>query len=97
MWHGTTSRANRAAYLKYLKSTGLKAFRKSKGNLGAYILVRDSEELTEYLIVSLWDSMRAVKGFAGSDADKAVFFPKDTEYLLRLEPAVKHYDVAAKL
>ncbi|MDE1858164.1 MAG: hypothetical protein KGI26_03745 [Thaumarchaeota archaeon] len=97
VWHGTTSKENRAAYLMYLKKTGLKEFAKSRGNLGAFILVRDSAELTEYIVVSLWESMAAIKGFAGDDAKKTVYFPQDEKFLLRLEPNVKHFKVAAKL
>jgi heme-degrading monooxygenase HmoA len=97
VWHGTTSRENRPAYLKYLKTTGMPAFKKSRGNLGVYLLVRDSQELTEYLIVSLWDSIKAVRGFAGSESEKAVYFPKDSEFLLGLEPDVKHFEVVAKI
>ena len=97
VWHGTTSKENRAAYLKYLRVNGIRAFKKAKGNLGAYILVRDSQELTEYLIVTLWDSMKAVEGFAGSDSNRAVYLPKDSEFLLGMEPGVKHYEVAAKI
>ncbi len=96
VWHGTTSKENRAAYLKYLKTNSIKAFKKSKGNLGAFILVRDSQELTEYLVVSRWKSMSAIEGFAGADSSRAVYFPKDSEFLLGLEPGVKHYEVAAK-
>jgi heme-degrading monooxygenase HmoA len=97
VWHGATSKANKAAYLGYLKNTGMKEFSLSKGNVGAYLLVRDSQELTEYLIISLWESMRAIKRFAGDDAIKSVYSPKDYEFLLKLEPTVKHYEVAAKL
>ena len=97
VWHGTTSKENRAAYLRYLKITGMKEFKRSKGSVGAFILVRDSAELTEYLVVSLWESMRAIKAFAGKDASRPVYYPKDSEFLLGLEPAVKHYEVAAKL
>jgi heme-degrading monooxygenase HmoA len=97
VWHGTTSKENRAAYVKYLKTTGIRAFKKSKGNIGVFVLVRDSQELTEYLIVSLWDSMKAIEGFAGTDSSRAVYYPKDSEFLLGLEPEVKHFEVAAKI
>jgi hypothetical protein len=38
----------------------------------------------------------SVRRFAGPDADKAVYYPEDKEYLLELEPAVAHYDVVAQ-
>lgn len=97
VWHGTTSKENRPAYVKYLKTTGIRAFKKSKGNVGVFFMVRDSHELTEYLIVSLWDSMKAIEGFAGTDSSKAVYYPKDSEFLLGLEPEVKHFEVVAKI
>ncbi|MDE1853720.1 MAG: hypothetical protein KGI38_08240 [Thaumarchaeota archaeon] len=97
VWHGTTSKANRSAYLRYLKTTGLKLFSDSKGNVGAFILVRDSQELTEYIVVSLWESMSAIKRFAGDEADRTVYAPRDSQFLVDLEPTVKHYEVAAKL
>ncbi len=31
--------------------------------------------------------------FAGDDIEKTHFLPKDREYLLELEPQVKHFDV----
>lgn len=97
VWHGTTSKENKEAYLDYLRSTGMKAFKKAKGNAGAYILVRDSEELTEYLIVTLWKSMKDVRDFAGPDTDKTVYLPKDSLFLSSSEGTVKHYDVAAQV
>jgi heme-degrading monooxygenase HmoA len=97
VWHGTTSKENKTAYLKYLRSTGMGAFKEAKGNVGAYILVRDSEELTEYLIVTFWESMTAVKGFAGADFDKTVYLPKDSYFLSSSEATVTHFEVAAKI
>lgn len=57
------------------------------------MLRRASERGAEFLLISLWDSMEAIKLFAGPDADKAVYYPEDKEYLLELEPRVAHYDV----
>ena len=97
VWHGTTSKENRAAYLKYLRSTGMKELKKAKGIVNAFLLVRDSGDLTEYLVITLWQSMKAIKEFAGPDADKTVYLPKDSYFLSSSEGTVKHYEVAAKI
>ena len=97
VWHGKTSRANRASYLAFVKKAAVRELSRANGNLGAYILVRNSEDATEFIVMSFWKSMKAVKGFAGEDPSKPVYFAQDSEYLLRLTSVVKHYKVAAKL
>ncbi len=97
VWHGKTSRADRASYLAFVKRAAVKEFKRAQGNRGAFILVRDSEDATEFLVISLWDSMKAVRKFAGDDPNKPVYLAQDSEYLLRLTSIVKHYKVAAKL
>jgi heme-degrading monooxygenase HmoA len=81
-------------YLDYLKRTGLKDYRRTPGNLGASILLRNEEKETEFLIVSLWRSMEEIKKFAGKEVERARYYPRDREFLLELEPNVKHYHVA---
>ena len=97
VWHGTTSKENRAAYQEYLESAVPNEVKGAKGNIGVYILVRDSAELSEFMVVSFWESMKAIEAFAGKDTSKPVYAPRDSEFLTGLESAVKHYDVAAKL
>lgn len=38
---------------------------------------------------------RAIRAFAGEDAEKARYYPEDTDFLLELEPTVTHYEVEA--
>lgn len=97
VWHGKTTRSDRASYLAFVKQAAVKEFKRAEGNLGAYILVRNTEDASEFLVISFWDSMKAIKNFAGDDPDKPVYLAQDSEYLLRLTSIVKHYKVAAKL
>jgi len=43
--------------------------------------------------VTMWESMDAVRAFAGDDPERAVYYPEDDEYLLEREPTVSHYEV----
>ena len=38
--------------------------------------------------------MSAIRKFAGNDVEKARYYPKDREFLLKLERRVKHYEVS---
>jgi hypothetical protein len=37
--------------------------------------------------------MSAIKDFAGSDPERAKYYPEDEGYLLGFEPTVEHYEV----
>ena len=58
------------------------------------MLRRDTDGKTEFLTLSLWESMDAVKAFAGEDPEVAVFYPEDDRYLVERDLTVTHYDVA---
>ena len=93
MWKGSTDRADSDAYFDYLKETGLKEYQETPGNLGVYVLRRDYDDKTEFLLLSHWESMDAIEVFAGSNPDKAVFYPEDEKYLVEYDKHVTHYEV----
>jgi heme-degrading monooxygenase HmoA len=83
-------------YLEYLEETGLPGLRGTPGNRGVFVLRRVRDDRAEFLLISLWRSMDDVKAFAGADVEKAVYYPKDAEFLLEMTPNVDHYDVVRK-
>ena len=97
IWHGVTPKSKREGHVEQIKKTGLTDFAHLKGNLGAYVLARDYDDNTEFLVISLWDSADSIKAFAGDDIEKTRYYPDDHKFLLELEPKVKHYQVEAKL
>lgn len=94
VWRGATPKKKSDRYLAYLEETGVKECEATPGNCGVYVLRRVDEGRAEFLFISLWESFEAIKSFAGSDIDKAVYFPEDREFLLEMEPHVRHYEVA---
>ncbi|UCC39318.1 MAG: antibiotic biosynthesis monooxygenase [Candidatus Aminicenantes bacterium] len=93
IWHGRTLDQLGDEYFEYIKKTGIKGYRSTKGNRGAYVLRRIEKGVTEFLLITLWDSSDAIKKFSGPDMEKAVYFPDDRKYLLELEPLVDHFEV----
>ena len=92
-WRGVTPAAKDASYIDYLNRTGVKACRATPGNRGVFLLRRLADDKAEFVFISLWDSMEAIRAFAGPEPEKAVYYPEDAEYLLEMEPGVTHYEV----
>lgn len=79
-------------YFEYLQETGVRAYMGTPGNAGVWVLRRTLGERVEFLLLSLWESMEAVRAFS-SDPEKAVFYPEDERYLVEFDRDVKHYDL----
>lgn len=94
LWRGWVATSDAEAYVGYVDSTGIRAYEATSGNLGAWILRRDQADgRTEIVTLSLWVSMDSVRGFAGPDPGRAVFYPEDDRYLVEREMTVSHFDV----
>jgi len=93
MWSGVVRTADRDAYVAYVESTGMAAYRTTPGNLDAWMLTRDlGDGRTEIATVSRWESLAAITRFAGDDPGKAVFYPEDDGYLVERDEWVRHYE-----
>lgn len=91
VWHGRTSAAKAEEYRKYLFEAGVQAIAKLPGNRGVQMLVGIGSEVGEFTVVSFWDSIEAIKGYAGEDYTKVHDLPRDAEFLIDHEPLVRHY------
>lgn len=93
IWHGETGVDKTESYFDYLQRTGVGDYQTTAGNRGVMVLRRVLSDRTEWLTISLWDSLEAIRGFAGDDIDRAVYYPADADYLLSFEPEVRHYEL----
>ncbi len=94
VWFGKTSASKIDEYIQYVNETGVKALRKTPGNRGVLVFKRVTGDRAEIGMLSFWESRKAIEAFAGKDINKAVYYPKDVEYLEKLEPELVHYEVA---
>jgi heme-degrading monooxygenase HmoA len=92
-WHGIVPADRADAYFAYLLRTGVPDYRATPGNRGVQVLRRVEGDQAHFLLISLWESMDAIKAFAGDDVEAARYYPDDTAFLLELEPTVTHYEV----
>ena len=93
IWRGVVRLEDAEEYGDYIRETGFTAYGETAGNRGAWMLRRDEDDRTEFLTFSLWDSVEAVKAFAGDDIEAAVYYPEDERYLIERDATVKHYEV----
>ena len=93
IWHGRTPASKADEYYEYLKEAGIKKIQGIDGNLGVQVFRRTKDDVAEFTVISYWESIDAIRKFAGTDIEKTHHLPKDPEYLLELEPTVQHYEV----
>ena len=95
IWHGWTKPADAKAYEQMLRDEIFPsiAARKINGYRGAELFVREDGSEVEFVTLLRFDSMDAVKEFAGRDASKPVIYPKAEVLITRMEQA-RHYRVA---
>jgi heme-degrading monooxygenase HmoA len=93
MWRGWTSIQDADTYAAYIEETGIKGYRDTPGNLGAWILRRPQDDRCEFVTLSFWESLEAVKAFAGEDVAQAVFYPEDDRFLVDRELRVNHFEI----
>ena len=94
VWRGWTSEANADAYLRLLEEEVVPDIRsRVEGFRGIFVLRRDAGQSIEVLVLTLWDSLEAVKALVGDDAERA-YLPESARKLLdRYDERVVHHEV----
>jgi heme-degrading monooxygenase HmoA len=93
IWHGITPTVKADAYLDFLNQIGVPDYQATPGNQGVYILRRIEGEVAHFTLISLWESMEAIKQFAGPEPEQAKYYPEDKDFLFEFEPTVTHHEV----
>ena len=94
-WHGRVPASKSEAYYEYLQRSGLPDYRNTPGNRGVLVLCRTEGDVTHFVLTTLWDSIEAIRGFAGDDYERARYYPEDDDFLLERELLVTHHEVLA--
>lgn len=95
IWHGWTTPAKADAYEALLKSEiflGIKN-RQISGYRGIHLFRRNLGDEVEFITIMWFDSIEAVRAFAGEDYEVAVVPPKARELLSRFDARSQHYEV----
>ena len=96
IWHGWTKPENAKTYEEMLRDEIFPsiAARNIKGYHGAELLIREDGAEVEFVTLLRFNSMDAVKEFAGADESRQVIYPKAEALLTRMDERSRHYRIA---
>ena len=92
-WRGWTTSANADSYEALLRDRVLPGLKGIEGYRGGYVLRADGPVEAEFVVVNFFDSLDAVRMFAGAGYRTPVFEPEARALLSRVEDVANHYDV----
>lgn len=93
LWRGWTTLKNADAYERLLREHVLPDLQRIDGYRGGYVLRQDGNGEVEFVVMNLFESLDAVRAFAGPNYTVPVFEPEARQLLSKVEPIARHYDV----
>ena len=97
MWRGWTRSEDADRYDRHYRSEVMATLGQVPGFRGARLLRRTVGEETEFVSLTFFDDLDAVRGFAGPDHETAVVAVEAREVLIRHDEHVAHYETAFQL
>src|SRR5262245_65936135 len=92
-WRGIAKRSDADRYVSHLRSETFPQLREIPGFVSASILRRDVAEGVEFRIVTTWESIDAIRRFAGENPQRAVVPEKVQAMMVTYDRTVEHYEV----
>lgn len=93
MWRGWTERDRADAYEAVFRGVVLPELDGVTGCHGAYLLRRDTADGTEFVSLTLFDSLDAVRAFAGERYESAVISDEAAAVLRDYDTTAQHFTV----
>jgi len=95
IWHGYTNHENADVYEALLRHEIFEgiANRNIEGFKNIQLLRRNINDEVEFITIMWFDSIDAVKSFAGDDYEKAVVPDKAKRLLKRFDETSQHYEL----
>jgi hypothetical protein len=93
IWHGAVPVAKAQEYLHLMRTIALPEYQSTLGNRGAWCLSRTEADLTHFEMLTFWDDTASIQRFAGEDYTRARYYDFDSDFLIELEPYVRHYNL----
>jgi len=95
-WRGYAPPMAADAYSRHLLGTVRPNLERLPGFRGLYLLSRRLPNEVEYEVLTMWESMDAIRAFAGEHVERAVVEPEAAAVLTRFDQEVRHYEVMAR-
>jgi hypothetical protein len=92
IWRGWTRSWDADAYARYLVDTAISQCRGAAGNRGAFLLRRGESDRTEFVAITLWDSLAAMRAVTGENGEPPPLSSDDARFLIGGAPVIVHYE-----
>jgi heme-degrading monooxygenase HmoA len=92
-WRGRADPQKTSAYPDHFRRNVLPELHGIVGFKGAQLLRHDRPGEVEFLVLTRWASMDAIRAFAGQDVSQAVVEPEAVAALVSFDKTVTHYEV----
>ncbi len=86
--------ANAEAYVDFFNHRLVPQLRRIDGHRGAMVLVRTGSHQAAIEVLTFWESIEAIRRFAGEEIDRAVIEPDARALFLSCDEQVRHYHMA---
>jgi heme-degrading monooxygenase HmoA len=92
-WKGIAKSSDAQRYISHLREDTFPKLANIEGFISASILQRTMPTGEEFLIATVWESIDAIKHFAGDDPDVAVVPAAVQAMMVEYEKGVSHYAI----
>jgi heme-degrading monooxygenase HmoA len=96
-WRGTAVRSKAEAYPKHFHDNVVPELRLIPGFAGAQLSCLERDDKIEFLVLTRWQSLDAIRAFAGADIAMAVVEPNAVAALVEFDRTVRHYEVLEEI
>ena len=96
LWRGRVARARAEEYRVYQEEVGPSGYRTVPGIERIYMLGRELGGEYEIAMLTFWESLDAIRAFAGDPVDKARYYERDLDFLIDPPEKVEHFDVLVR-
>lgn len=96
-WRGRAHPTNAGGYIEHFRRNVLPELQGIEGFLGATLLREDRVGEIEFLVLTRWVSMDAIRAFTGDDVSNAVVEPEAEAALLGFDRTVRHYEAVEEV
>jgi heme-degrading monooxygenase HmoA len=93
VWRGVAAPETAHEYLEHLQGTVFPELFAIAGYQGASVLRRDIDTGVEFTVQTLWESIDAIRQFAGDQVETAVVAPAAQPLFRSYDHTVTHYEV----
>ncbi len=92
-WTALARKERANDYIAHLQNDTFKQLSSIGGFLKASILSRETEEGVDFLIITEWETLEAIKKFAGVNYETAVVPEIAQKMMIRYDKKVEHYEM----